>query len=1224
MTQMVEASTEFKKGGYDDAQSAQLAQIASLYQNIADSELTAGESASFIISQMKAFNVDAKDAISIIDQVNEVSNNYAVSSTDLSLALTKTSSAMSALGNTSQETIGLVTAGTEIMTGQAGKVSKGLRTIGNNIANLAQKQKTLDISVNGITKSISLLDEKTGDIKSTFDVLKDIYTNGWNEMTNAEKQSLAISLANKTQFEVFTSVLSNFDNAIKSTNTALESSGSAMKENEAYMESLKAKVNALKAEFEKLILGDGGLTNFVKLVIDSGTGILKFTNSDIGQLIIKIGALTIAFGLLNKTAKYTVITLIPKLKTLIMGFVDAITLAKNGTIGFGMALKALNLDPTVLAITTIITAIYGLSKAFDYFNETYDESVTKLKELKQSSNDAENEVKTLEEELNKIKKEIININSEQLDITDSEQTEELKEQEKSLERQLALAKQKLAIENQETEKQAKKTLNKEFTSEYVSDESSYTGLAQVTSSEELKAVTDAYNRLKERKTFLEEEDNIGNTKEIQSIEKYMDKAKEKGNELATNILEATSSIDGLVGTTNEVDEEEQNLINTNNSLIDSWNEVTNASEDSSEENVENSDSQNDLVQNVEEANESLKEYAKELGISTNELLENAEALGLNVDSYYEYASAMKNINENVDNIQSAYGTLKSAVDEYNSSNGFTVDTIQELLELDPEYLTLLELENGQLVLNEEAIKNKVIAQAEEAKQTIYNTAIERLNAISSGEAGESSKNAGEDHRNAVDGIDAETDALGKNTMANVLNKASKTIDEDKSKRQDVVKIIRETTAQIKAIDSAVANLGSNFANSMGKAKSSSKGANSALKQQQSIVKSLKSQYKSAFDKIIHGIDSQIKALRRAKDEALRSIDAQIKALEKEKDKRERYWDNRINALKKENTERERSISLQEKEEQLALAKQNKTMLYTGKGETGFEYSQDENAVNKAEQDLFDEKQKISYEEQLEKLEELKQREMDSYDSRIEALRDYREQVADEYDRQIELLEEQKEKVKEEYDKQVALLEEFKDKSNVVWEDIVSNLNASIAKYNASLANIQVPSFDSNGFPTNVSKTKGNIPTVPISTNRTNRQTIPRRFYGKTGNNLIARASGDNYVDRDSLSIVGDNPNNREIVLGDRLNNDGSVVMALKRGSGVVNNSATETVAGMLNSLSNGLNGSTNGVLNNTNNSNSNVTTLSIQNVNVKADNANEFIESMKQFSMNIRQDSYNR
>ena len=122
---MIEAATEFRKNSFNDEDSANLALVATMYQNVADEAISAGDSASFIISQMKAFNIEASNATHVIDAVNEVSNNFAVSSTDVATALTKTSSAMSVLGNDFEQTIGLVTAGTEIMTGQASKVARG-------------------------------------------------------------------------------------------------------------------------------------------------------------------------------------------------------------------------------------------------------------------------------------------------------------------------------------------------------------------------------------------------------------------------------------------------------------------------------------------------------------------------------------------------------------------------------------------------------------------------------------------------------------------------------------------------------------------------------------------------------------------------------------------------------------------------------------------------------------------------------------------------------------------------------------------------------------------------------------------------------------------------------------------------------------------------------------------------------------------------------------------
>ena len=69
MTTMVSAATEFKKSGYSDEDAATLANVAEMYRNISDEQLSAGESASFIIAQAKAFNFTASESEHIIDAV---------------------------------------------------------------------------------------------------------------------------------------------------------------------------------------------------------------------------------------------------------------------------------------------------------------------------------------------------------------------------------------------------------------------------------------------------------------------------------------------------------------------------------------------------------------------------------------------------------------------------------------------------------------------------------------------------------------------------------------------------------------------------------------------------------------------------------------------------------------------------------------------------------------------------------------------------------------------------------------------------------------------------------------------------------------------------------------------------------------------------------------------------------------------------------------------------
>ena len=119
---------EFRKNGFNDEDAAQLGQISAMYQNVADEAISASDSASFIIAQMTAFGIEAENAIHIIDAVNETANQFSVSSGQLANSLGIVSSALSVGGNSFEEVIGLMTAGTEV-TRNASKVARGNKSL---------------------------------------------------------------------------------------------------------------------------------------------------------------------------------------------------------------------------------------------------------------------------------------------------------------------------------------------------------------------------------------------------------------------------------------------------------------------------------------------------------------------------------------------------------------------------------------------------------------------------------------------------------------------------------------------------------------------------------------------------------------------------------------------------------------------------------------------------------------------------------------------------------------------------------------------------------------------------------------------------------------------------------------------------------------------------------------------------------------------------------------
>lgn len=193
MTDMVNSATVFKRTGATDEEAMQLATVAEMFRNVADSEITSAEASSFLVSQMKAFNITADDSIHIIDAVNSVANNYAVSTDDLQVALSKSAAAMATAGNTYEETIALVESATAIMQGNAGTVGNGLRTIAINIANLATKQ---DAFVNSNGKVRVALKDTEGNVRSTYAVLNDL-AQYWDDLSVAEQNEIAVSLAGK-------------------------------------------------------------------------------------------------------------------------------------------------------------------------------------------------------------------------------------------------------------------------------------------------------------------------------------------------------------------------------------------------------------------------------------------------------------------------------------------------------------------------------------------------------------------------------------------------------------------------------------------------------------------------------------------------------------------------------------------------------------------------------------------------------------------------------------------------------------------------------------------------------------------------------------------------------------------------------------------------------------------------------------------------------------------
>lgn len=1241
-TEMTEAAVLFKQTGASDEDAAKLAQLANLYMNVADNEMTAADASAYITSQMKAFKITADDAITILDKTNEVSNQFAVSSSDISRALTTSSSSLAVYGNDINETMALVTAGAEIMTGKSQQVGRGLRSIGANISALASSAGELKFQVNGATETISLIDEETGDMVNTFQALSEIHKY-WDKMTASEKAALATTLAGKTQLDVFSSVLSNFNTAIEANTIAVESNGSAWEENNKRADSISAKLNLLKSQFQELVLGKGGLQEFAKILLDLSINTLKLVN-DLGGLKTIITAL-IGLAVVNKADAIVSLfknlpLLITSTTTSMKGYLTAVyaTITGNKELTAALELEGIAINGAKLAFGSLFAV---LTAGIAIYSRLKQEQEQATQNAIDSANSFKSYSDTLGNTLSKIqsesttKSQLLEINKSLNDSYDNE-SEKLKDINDLRAENVELLHQEAVARAEQTQHEigAEATKQRRYLqSSNIGQESDYEKSEGLTGTPE-ERLKKATGSLKE---FEANQENLSNAelRRYSALSSYY-------NKLSADVENAKNVV--------ETYDEAQKIAN---SSTDEWSKTV--QENSAE--LENQGSQvqftdeeiqqyaDDMGISFEEAKDQLKSFnggiddtatdidklAKSIGVSVDELQNFADTMGLSIDSAAEILPRFNEWNEAVDDIQSSYEVLTQAVEEYNEQGGYTTDTLQQLLALDPAYLAALQEENGQLTINTQMLMTKVQAQAEEAKQIIYNTAIEKLNAVASGEAGNATETAGQQHNNAVAGIDAETGSLNENTKAKLANAVAEARGRGGGAAEgEINKILSEMTNQLKAVDNWANTTAKNFSKGMGKAAKATNKATKAVKEQKSATETLKDKYKTVIDFIIKQYDKQIDKIKEAKDAAIKSVESQIKALEKEKDSkvkaidaeitalqrerdaREKYWQDQLDKLEKENDERERNIALQEKQQALALAQQTNVMVLK---DGQFQYTQDESAVAGAEQDLAQQEDQNEYERQKELIEELRDTELEWYDERIQSLEDYKDQVEEYYENQIEQLEEYKEYLEEYYEAQIEALKAEKDAVNETLEEGVANqqeywdkmkeqLQSFVEEWNALVGEMTFPNISGSGI--SLSAVGGKI---------------SASMNGKsTGDNKVsAYASGKGSIGDSEIAVVGENPKYRELVIGSKLNNDQGVVMNLKRGSGVVNAGTTNTLASIFNSL-NGQK-SVGQPVNNSNQSMS----IQIGSINLpEVKDGQGFIDYLQNFSADITQQSFRR
>ena len=306
------------------------------------------------------------------------------------------------------------------------------------------------------------------------------------------------------------------------------------------------------------------------------------------------------------------------------------------------------------------------------------------------------------------------------------------------------------------------------------------------------------------------------------------------------------------------------------------------------------------------------------------------------------------LNDQLDKIQAAYKNLSDAMDTYAETGYITIDQFQAIVEQGSQFLVYLELEDGQLDLNEQAMYDLAEARIVEMKAQMIQGVVDNVSKIESEtdaanyltttnyELAESY------HKLAKSQIEkwAANSVLSQESKDAVVNKAMGDIDKINAlvAKIDLSSIGDKASSAAKSAVSSVTDLLDKELNALDKKMEAGYiDFNDYIQARLDLIEDYYRQGKISADEYYSYLekhyDTQLSYMDKVINAVKRRIDSGIDGLEKQKDDIEDYYRLHIEFLEKEKTlleeankERERQRQLQESLYNLERARNQRTQL----------------------------------------------------------------------------------------------------------------------------------------------------------------------------------------------------------------------------------------------------------------------------------------------------------
>ena len=297
ISDVIDSTAEWSRLGYTLDESQELAKWSTVLSNIGDGIDSASDAASYLVSILKGFRMEADEVEHVVNVLNSVGNNEPISESGIAEALVRSASALSAAGNSFEESVSLISAANSVLQ-DPDTVGTTLKTISMYLRASKTDAEAFGVSVDDMASSVSELrselksltgvdimkDAAGTEFKSTYQILKEISA-VWDKLTDVSKANVTEMLGGKRNSNAVLSVIEQFSIAEKSMEDAANSSNSAMTEQERMMDSIEGRLKQLNASFEKFsndVMSSDLIKFFVTLatkIVDAADGMVNLAGS---------------------------------------------------------------------------------------------------------------------------------------------------------------------------------------------------------------------------------------------------------------------------------------------------------------------------------------------------------------------------------------------------------------------------------------------------------------------------------------------------------------------------------------------------------------------------------------------------------------------------------------------------------------------------------------------------------------------------------------------------------------------------------------------------------------------------------------------------------------------------------------------------------------------------------------------------------------------------------